>query len=197
MATQSTNPENPAFPLSWEDSQNLINGLFRHGRCKHAAYVKLAIDFGLRYSDTSRITWGQILDSKTGIFQTIEAKTKKKARRTISPDLVRFIGDCYQFLNCPPKKEPILVSKRKGKVAIISTQAMNMVCKKTWIDLYNLTIDARNFSQHSLRKTSAMQVYNKHGLVHAKNWLNHSDTRMTEKYLLLRDQQILDINLYE
>lgn len=189
-------PKNPAFPLEWEDGQSLIQGLFRHGKYKHAAYVKLAIDLGLRFVDTSRITWGDILDSRTGVFQTTEQKTKKKARRTITPELVRFIGDCFQFMNCPEKKEPILVSRRKGKVAIISIQAMNMICQGKWIDLYDLKIEPTNFSQHSFRKTSAMRVYNQHGLIHAKNWLNHNDTRMTERYLLLKDQQILDIDLY-
>lgn len=192
MAKDRT-PKNPAFPIEWDEAQKLIDGLFRHGKNRHAAYVKLATTLGLRYSDTSRITWGQILDSKTGVFQSTEKKTGKVARRTISTDLVEFIAACYQSENCPPKDQPILTSQKGGK--IVSIQSMNMTAKGKWIDLYDLKIEPRNFSQHSFRKTSAMRVYDLHGIVQAQNWLNHASATETAKYLLLNEKQKLAITL--
>ena len=191
---KSRQPKNPAFPLSESDASKLIDGLFRHGKYKHAAYVKLSISFGLRFSDTSQITWGEILDSRTNVFSTTETKTSKPARRGIHPELKEFIESCWQGLKCPDKNQAILINAQRTKIS--SIQSMNMICQKRWIDLYDLNIDKVNFSQHSFRKTSAMIVYNKKGIVMAQNWLNHADSKETARYLLINELDIIDFNVF-
>lgn len=191
MARKNRNPKNPAHSLTWDEAIYLLGKLFENGRYRHSAYVKLAITFGFRFVDTSRIRWGDILRSRTGVYETTEQKTGKQIRKTIESDLREHISACWQALNCPDMREYILTSQKSGKIT--SVQSMNMTAKNTWIPLYDLKIEPKNFSTHSFRKTSAKRIYNKYGLIAAKNWLNHADTKVTERYLLLKEDEILKL----
>ncbi len=184
-------PKNPAYPLSIEDTNKLINGLFSHGKYKHAAYVALACTLGLRYSDTSKLTWNDILKKRGKTLKVIEQKTGKVVDRQIKPELHDFIDKCFTLRKANDADKPILTSQMGDN--IISIQSMNMTAKNKWIDLYDLDINPKNFSQHTFRKSAAMRVYESGGLPAAKTFLNHASLQATSAYLLISESELNNV----
>lgn len=181
-------PQNPSFRIDHDEANRLVVGLFNNRRYRHSAYIFLALNFGLRYSDTSRISWSDILNSGKKPIRIIEKKTGKVAERIVQPNVKAFIESCYQALDKPDIEQPILLSQKSGNIS--SIQSMNMTAKNTWIDLYNIDISRENFSQHSFRKTSAWSKYQQYGIVAAQHWLNHSSTDTTNKYLQIKRSEV-------
>ncbi|MEM6765758.1 MAG: tyrosine-type recombinase/integrase [Bacteroidota bacterium] len=193
----------PAYPLSWEDSNRLIAGLFKDGKYRHSAYVRLAVDFGFRYVDTSKLTWGDVLRNRVGVLHITEQKTGKPATRTIYDNTKSHILSCWEALEHPEYDEPIMLSQkpgRDGKKRVATVQNLNQIMKRKetgWIAQYDLTIHPQNFSTHSFRKTFGMKAYEKGGVVLAKKVLNHESLEVTNRYLLLDERDVLAFNPYE
>lgn len=181
-------PKNPAIRIESDEANRLVIGLFNNRRYRHSAYVFLSLNFGLRYSDTSRLTWSDILNAGKKPIQIREKKTGKVAERIVQPNVKAFIESCYTALGRPDMDQYILISQKSGNIP--SIQSMNMTAKNTWIDLYNIDISRNNFSQHSFRKTSAWSKYEQYGIVAAQHWLNHSSTDTTNKYLQIKRSEV-------
>lgn len=190
-------PQNPAYPISIEEANRLANGLLKNRKYRHSAYVTLAVKLGFRFSDLSKLTWKQLFRAPKKTLIIKEQKTGKTAKRILGDDLMNHIKICYDALGMPDANEPILLAPGKaGKEGkVISIQSMNKTAKTTWIDLYDLDIDPSNFSQHSFRKTSAVAIANARGIHAAKAWLNHSSLEHTERYLLLKGNEVLAMNV--
>jgi len=190
-------PKNPAHPISIEEANRLTIGLLQNGKYRHSAYVALAVKLGFRFSDLSQLTWKQLFRAPKKTLIIKEQKTGKTAKRLLGGDLMGHIKACYDALGMPDSSEKILLAPgkagREGKT--ISIQSMNKTAKRTWIDLYDLDIDPTTFSQHSFRKTSAVAIAEARGIHAAKKWLNHSSLEHTERYLLLKDNEVLSMNV--
>lgn len=182
MSKRKRTPENPAYPLSEKDYENLFASLFRRKKYRHAAIVLVAGELGFRYVDLVRLTWDQVLNRKGKKLRIQEKKTGKFAERPITPLLTDPLEACLKGIG-EDRGELIFKSPRGGA---ISNQSLNQSCK-SWIPLYGLEIDPGAFSMHSFRKLAAMRIHDTKGVAAAQKFLNHSNISETSRYLLLSE----------
>ena len=185
---------NKSQRLPWEEANYLAERLYRDGNFKGSAYVMLGINFGLRFSDLQKVSWGDILESSTGVWICQEKKTSKITTRHITPTLKTHIEKCWSGLNWPESSTAILLNNRKEDPKPISRQSQNKTLKR-WHDLYNLSIERGRFSTHSFRKCAGYRFYEVSGynLEAARNFLNHSSIEVTRVYLELLDIELKDL----
>ena len=207
-------PKNPAYPISIEEATRLADGLLKHRKYRHSAFVYLSVKLGFRFGDIVDLTWKQLFRAPKKTLIIKEQKTGKTAKRILGDDLMNHIKICYDALGMPDSSEIIMIApgeagrkkweagkdawmkdKKNNPNPGISIQSMNKTAKHTWIDLYDLDIDPSNFSMHSFRKTSAVAIAEVRGIHAAKKWLNHSSLEHTERYLLLKDNEVLSMNV--
>ena len=192
---KSTGAES-AQKLTWKEATHLVHKLYADGKFKYSAFVATSIYLGLRYSDTSRITWHEIISLQPGEeFSTIETKTGKEARRPLVSELLDHVAKCYHSLGSKVSHyQPIIKTNSKTIVKAASLQAMNKIAKN-WHDLYDIRGARKtNFSMHSFRKTAAWKYYTATGnnLIATMNFLNHSSPDVTKRYLRLDQQEMHD-----
>ena len=176
--------------LEWEIAMSLIRKLAKDENYKMSLLVALGCFTGLRISDILALRWNQIL--KTNEFTIFEKKTGKKRIIRLNQQLQKHIEECYKHIKPIGDKAPILVSQ---KGTVFSIQRINVIFKEIK-KRYRLKIN--NFSCHSLRKTFGRQVYNMNNenselaLVKLMELFNHSSVAITERYLGLRQEEILE-----
>ena len=111
--------------LDWADMLNLTRKLIQDGNYKIALFITLGSFWGLRVYDMKQLTWLLILD-KDEITIT-EHKTEKKRTIPISPQLKKFIADCYNHINPVCLNSPVFLSQKK---TVYSTQQLNRILKQ-------------------------------------------------------------------
>ncbi|WP_018339176.1 tyrosine-type recombinase/integrase [Butyricimonas synergistica] len=174
--------------LDWADMLNLTRKLIQDGNYKIALFITLGSFWGLRVYDMKQLTWLLILD-KDEIIIT-EHKTEKKRTIPISPQLKKFITDCYNHINPVCLNSPVFLSQKK---TVYSTQQLNRILKQIKT---KYRVNVKNFSCHSLRKTFGRQVYNQNpenaerALVMLMDMFNHSSLAITRRYIGLRQEEV-------
>jgi integrase len=64
--------------IEWDTAVNLVHRLFRDGDYRMSLLVGCGLFFGLRISDTLRLTWSMILESNS--FEIIEKRPKRDVK---------------------------------------------------------------------------------------------------------------------
>ena len=77
--------------IEWDAAINLVHRLFRDCEYRMSLLIGCGIFFGLRISDTLRLTWSMLLDENS--FEIIEKKTKKRREVRINSNFQKHIKD--------------------------------------------------------------------------------------------------------
>ena len=175
--------------LHWDSATTLVRKLYRDRNYRISLLIGCGIFFGLRISDLLRLNWNMLLN-KEAKFIMIEKKTGKRREVKINREFQKHIRDCRAALHIENMDEPCFLST-KGKP--YSVQWINIVFKELK-DYYNLKID--HFSTHSLRKTFGRKVFESSdnaelALVKLMELFNHSSVSITNRYLGLKQEEIL------
>jgi integrase len=135
-------------------------------------YIRIAILSGLRSVDILEMTTASI-DSKTGITQLIEKKTKKGVKFTIPNQILSRIDFTQEFV--------IWNSKYKSNVSLMT---INRRLKSIFPCVVGI-------SSHSVRKSIASYIYsnNENDIIKAMTFLNHSSPVMTKNYLGINEEE--------
>lgn len=176
--------------IEWDAAVNLVHRLFRDGDYRMSLLVGCGIFFGLRISDTLRLTWSMLLEGNS--FEIIEKKTQKRREVRINANFQKHIKDCYNALEIKDQSEYCFISRKKR---VFSIQRINVLLKDMK-KRYNLK-SVKNISSHSLRKTFGRHIYERAdsngevALVMLSELFNHSNIVVTKRYLGLRKEEIL------
>lgn len=176
--------------IEWDAAINLVHRLFRDCEYRMSLLIGCGIFFGLRISDTLRLTWSMLLDENS--FEIIEKKTKKRREVRINSNFQKHIKDCYNALEITDPSEYCFISRKKR---VYSIQRINVLLKDIKMK-YNLK-SVKNISSHSLRKTFGRHIYERAdtngevALAMLSELFNHSNIIITKRYLGLRKEEIL------
>lgn len=177
--------------IDWNEAMNLVRRLYRDKNYRMSLFVGCGCFFGLRYSDLSRLTWGQLLsEEKMVVF---EQKTGKRREIRINKGFQRHIKDCKDALAVVDLSEPCFIS-RAGSIYTIQAMNRNLKLIKSKYGLH-----LNNFSTHSLRKTFGRRVVEMAGadsemaLIRLSEIFQHSSVMITRRYLGLRQQELGEI----
>lgn len=177
--------------LRWDTMLNLVRKLYRDGNYIMSLYIGCGAFFGLRVSDTKRLTWRMLLNDST--FTIVEQKTQKKRTIKINADFQKHIRKCYNALGGRNIDDMCFVSQ---KHTIFSTQRLNVLLKEVK-ERYKLK-DIEHFSNHSLRKCFGRKVVEMAGensemaLIKLSELFQHSSVNVTRRYLGLRQEELLN-----
>lgn len=177
--------------LRWDTMLNLVRKLYRDGNYIMSLYIGCGAFFGLRVSDTKRLTWRMLLNDST--FTIVEQKTQKKRTIKINSDFQKHIRKCYNALGGKNIDDMCFVSQ---KHTIFSTQRLNVLLKEIK-DRYKIK-DIEHFSNHSLRKCFGRKVVEMAGensemaLIKLSELFQHSSVNVTRRYLGLRQEELLN-----
>lgn len=177
--------------IEWDVAINLMNRLFRDGDYRMSLLVGCGIFFGLRISDTLRLTWEMLIEGNS--FEIIEKKTKKRREIRINANFQKHIKDCYNALKIENPSQFCFISRKKR---VYSIQRINVLLKDMK-KRYNLK-SVKNISSHSLRKTFSRHIYERAdgngemALAMLSELLNHSNIMVTKRYIGLRKEEILN-----
>ena len=176
--------------IEWDSAINLVHRLFRDGDYRMSLFVGCGIFFGLRISDTLRLTWKMLLDDSS--FEIIEKKTQKRREVRINANFQKHINDCFNALEIRDQSECCFISRKKR---VYSVQRINVLLKDIK-KKYNLK-SVKNISSHSLRKTFGRHIYERAdsngevALAMLSELFNHSNIVVTKRYLGLRKEEIM------
>lgn len=179
--------------LPFEDYKRLVQTLINEKKYWWACYCVLSFCTGLRFSDVSRLKWGDVLGKKS---VTITAKKTGKTHRIyLGENTLEHLDQLYIRMGKPKKDTVILsgVTVHAGeKATSVTIQYINRTLK-SWVDKYDLNIT--NFSTHTFRKTFGRYVYEKGGrtsesLMYLNRIFKHNNLDTTMIYLGIRDKEI-------
>lgn len=191
MKTTSNIHHTASDYLRWDTMLNIVRKLYRDGNYIMSLYIGCGAFFGLRVSDTKRLTWRMLLENDT--FTIIEQKTKKARTIKINADFQKHIRKCFNALRAHNIDDMCFVSQ---KHTIYSTQRLNVLLKEVK-DNYHLK-DIEHFSNHSLRKCFGRKVVEMAGensemaLIKLSELFQHSSVNVTRRYLGLRQEELLN-----
>ena len=177
--------------LEWNTMLSLVRKLYKDKNYTMSLYIGCAAFFGLRVSDTKRLTWSMLLNDDT--FSIIEQKTQKNRTIKINPDFQNHIRKCYTALGITNPDTYCFISQ---KHTVFSTQRLNVILKDIKEQYKIKNID--HFSNHSLRKCFGrkvveMSVENREmALIKLSELFNHSSVNVTRRYLGLRQEELLN-----
>lgn len=176
--------------LEWNQAINLVRKLYDDKEYQKSLLISVGIFFGLRISDILSLKYSQILSKDEVVI--IEKKTKKTREIKINIQLKKHISACVENIN-PYNFDDYIFKSQKN--TIYSVQRINIILKEIKIK-YNLKV--KNFSSHSLRKTTGREVFNQSGsngelaLIKLSEIFNHSNPSVTKRYLGITKQEIMD-----
>ena len=173
--------------LPYEEYKRLVESLAAEKEYFWCAYCIVSFCTGLRFSDISKLRWGDIVGQRNLIVT--EKKTSKTKRIPIGENARAHIESLYKKLGSPSKAAFVIAGKNGQPVSI---QYVNKTLKK-WRDRYAL--DVENFSTHTFRKTFGRYVYEKSGrsnqaLLYLNRIFRHANLDTTMIYLGIRDEEI-------
>lgn len=175
--------------LEWDTAMNLVNRLYRKGEYKWSLLIGCGCFFGLRISDLLSLTWDMLLSSDRFVLQ--EKKTGKRREIKINEGFQQHIALCHDAMN-PHDDRGYCFQNRYG--GVMSTQWVNRELKRIR-EQYDIPI--QHFSSHTFRKTFGYRVFTRAGenaelaLYKLSEIFNHSNTRVTRRYLGIRRDELL------
>lgn len=145
-------------------------------------YVMISINTGLRVGDLLKLNFEDFHGDKLIL---IEGKTKKKREILINDN----IKDALRYFQS--EKGVIFKSQKNGPYRI---QSINRLLKQ----IFEKENKNLNISSHSLRKSFGRRVYENNGrsessLVYLSELFNHSNLRVTRRYLGIRQEELDNI----
>lgn len=178
--------------LPYPEYKRLVETLSHEKQYWWACYCIVSFCTGLRFSDISRLKWGDLVEQKKIIIT--EKKTGKTKSIPIGSNASAHITQLYEALKRPPKGSYFMLTDESGGNPV-SIQYVNRVLKK-FKEKYELNIE--NFSTHTFRKTFGRYVYEKSGrtnesLLYLNRIFRHSNIDTTMIYLGIRDEEIGNI----
>lgn len=140
-------------------------------------YIIFQINLGLRIGDILKLKWKDITQDRLIIK---EQKTGKKTDSKIN----HYIKDAVEVFGVGNSNEYIFVSQ---KGTVYSRQAINRFLNNQW-----------GISSHGLRKSFGRYVYDANGrnedvLIKLSEIFNHSNIKVTKRYLGIRQTEIDNI----
>ena len=175
--------------LDWDTAMNLVSRLYRDGEFTYALLVGCGCFFGLRISDLLSLRWDMLLGKER--FTLREQKTGKRREIVINETFRATIQACHDSLGVKNDSQPCFLTSL-GSVP--ATQTVNRNLKKIK-EKYRLPIN--HFSTHTFRKTFGYRVFTRAGdnaelaLYKLSEIFNHSNTRVTRRYLGIRQDELL------
>lgn len=170
--------------VEFDKALNVGLKLLRSGKHEiFGLYIVVAINTGLRASDLLKLTWEQV---STDELRIVEQKTDKKR-------LIKLNDHIKRAFNHFETKEGYLF---KSSNTVYTIQHLNRVLK----EIFAKEAKQHNISTHSLRKSFGRRVYDsfnqsESALVYLSELFNHSNLKITRKYLGIRQQELNDIYL--
>lgn len=172
--------------ILWDEMNILLQKLERDSRFMLLTLIAVGSYTGLRISDILCLRWESFGGTHIELF---EYKTKKYRRIKIHSKL-RGIIERVQSKIQPECEQPILLNRKRNSVYCI--QHINKQLKAIQKE-YSLSLS--NFSTHSFRKTFGRRVWSQGGyseksLILLSLIFNHSDIKVTKRYLGITDEEI-------
>ncbi len=140
-------------------------------------YIIFQINLGLRIGDILSLKWSDIMNDRLNLK---EQKTGKKVDRKIN----KYIKEAIELYGVGEANEYIFISQKGG---VYSRQAINRFLQDQW-----------SISSHGLRKSFGRYVYDANGknedvLIKLSEIFNHSNIKVTKRYLGIRQTEIDNI----
>lgn len=156
------------------------------------AYMRLSFFTGCRYSDVSRITWGDIIGKSE--LTIAEKKTGKTRRIVINPTVQRKMRELYELMG-RPSSDWLIAGNPDDPTRPLSISSMNRRLK---VVRCNYRLPVKNMSTHTLRKTFGRYVFERGGcsaesLILLSKIFRHSSIQMTENYIGLDSDAIDEV----
>ncbi len=156
--------------------QRLMKSKQRNRRTK-GLYIIVAVNLGLRIGDLLRLKWKDLSGPR---LKFIEEKTGKSIDRKINGH----IKEALQVYGVGEPEDNLFISQ---KGSVYSRQAINRFLQDQW-----------GISSHGLRKSFGRYIYEINGrcediLVKLSEIFNHSNIKVTRRYLGIRQKEIDDI----
>lgn len=172
--------------ILWDEMNSLLQKLEHDKQFMLLILIAVGSYTGLRISDILRLTWKSFNGTHIELF---EYKTKKYRRIKIH-EVLRDLMERVKSKIQAECEHPILLNPNRNTVYCI--QHINKKLKQIKKD-YSLSLS--NFSTHSFRKTFGRRVWSQAGyseksLILLSLVFNHSDTKVTRRYLGITDEEI-------
>lgn len=165
------------FEIAFEKATKLIRSKNNLG-----LYIMIAINTGLRIGDLLKLRYEDFNQEKLIL---IEGKTNKKREILINENIKQALT---YFKN---QEGLIFISQKNGPYKI---QSINRLLK----EIFEKESKKLNISSHSMRKSFGRRVYENNGsseasLVYLSELFNHSNLRVTRRYLGIRQEELDNI----
>jgi integrase len=176
-----------AIPFSL--MKEICNDLLEKGKWKKALFLAVPSFLLIRFSDYSRLKWGDFNGERILMYEQKTHKHKKKPRNIKIGDEIRSIVKKARP-EYAKDSDYIFTSGLSNKpftIQYVNTELRRI--KKA----YNIQIE--HFSTHSLLKSGCLELFEKNGKTDAALMLicrirNHSNTGVTLNYLNLNQKAV-------
>lgn len=170
--------------LNEVELNKLLKYLLKTENWTYYLLAKLGVSTALRFSDLSRITWGELLDKKILVIK--EKKTGKVREIPIHNDLQDDLIQIYRKLGNPKQEKQIIPLTIRG------------VNKQVKILAERSGLKGKRISTHTWRKTFGREVwkrnnYSEASLIKLSYLFNHSNTSITRVYLDITREEVGDM----
>jgi integrase len=154
----------------------------------------IGVNNGLRVTDLLNLKVKDVKGLKAGDSMMItESKTGKRNYLVINKKVHKALTHYFNSLQDLSANDPLFKSRKTGEA--LKVQAVNKLIK-SWTRAINLQ---GRYGCHSLRKTWGYQMRTKYGAgfeVIAKRF-NHSNPRVTMRYLGIEDKEVHELLMNE
>jgi integrase len=173
-----------AESLEEHELNKLLKYLSQNEHWVYYLVVRLGVSTALRFSDLSRIKWGDVLGKHTLVMT--EKKTGKVREIPIAPELTQNLLSIYRKLGEPNMEQPIIPLTIRG------------VNKQIKIHASRAGIRGKRISTHTWRKTFGREVWKRNNqseasLIKLSYLFNHSSTSITRVYLDITREEVQDM----
>lgn len=184
--------------MDWDEAVSLVDRLFRDGRYRDSMLIASGCFLGLRISDILQLHWKDLCT--TGMITIVEKKTGKNRKMKVNHVLCEHARKCREALGNPDENQFIFAGQQYGHRFPITRQRAAQILKnlKTEYDIRS----AAAFSTHTLRKTFGRRVWTmeckkgrggEYALLLLKEVFNHANISVTQRYLGIRQEEILSV----
>ncbi len=171
--------------LEEHEVNKLLRHLYQQELWQYYLLVRIGISTALRYSDLSKITWGDILKCN-GNLLIKEQKTGKHREIPIPKDLITVVADIYHKANPTGINSLIFLKTNRG------------VNKQLKLYAAKAGIRGKRISTHTFRKTFGREVWKRNNcseesLVKLSQLFRHSSIATTRIYLSITQEEVKDL----